>query len=229
MFMLNISPFSSQPEPAPRTMAGSLAALWRASRGALTGAMLLLTSMPFAAVHAADAPRDVVAAMQDALLSVWEQSEALSPQQRYQRLEPALQQAFDFQRMIEVATGPAWTRATPAEQEQLKQAFTRYSVATYASRFSEYTGQKFDIVDQRTGPRGLTLVDTIIVRPAGESVPITYVVTTESNPPRIVDVIHKGVSEMAVRRSDYRSIVTSSGPQVLAQRLEQQAEDLLKQ
>lgn len=191
--------------------------------------MLLLASSLSATANAAETPRDVVAALQGALLSVWEQADDLSAEQRYEKLEPALEQAFDFERMIEVATGPAWARATPAEQAQLKQAFTRYSVATYASRFSEYTGQRFDIVDQRTGPRNLTLVDTIIVRPAGESVPITYVVSTEANPPRIVDVIHKGVSEMAVRRSDYRSIVTRSGPQVLAQRLEQQAEDLLKE
>lgn len=195
----------------------------------LAGAILLFTSISSAAVAAAQAPRDVVAAMQEALLNVWEQSDTLSAEQRYERLEPALQQAFNFERMIEVATGPAWARATPAEQAQMKQAFTRYSVATYASRFSEYTGQRLDIVEQRTGPRDLTLVDTIIVRPAGESVPITYVVSAETTPPRIVDVIHKGVSEMAVRRSDYRSIVTRSGPEVLAQRLEQQAEDLLKE
>jgi phospholipid transport system substrate-binding protein len=192
--------------------------------------MLLLASVLTApAAAAADTPRDVVAAMQSALLHVWEQSDDLSAQQRYESLEPALGQAFDFGRMIKVATGPAWARANPQEQAQLKQAFTRYSVATYASRFSEYTGQRFDITGQRSGPRDLTLVDTIIVRPAGEAVPLTYVVSTEADTPQIVDVIHKGVSEMAVRRSDYRNILARSGPGELAQRLEQQAEDLLRE
>lgn len=229
MSIHHLSALLSWQGPPVRNLIGRLAALSRIGHGVLAGAMLLLASSLSATANAAETPRDVVAALQGALLSVWEQADDLSAEQRYEKLEPALEQAFDFERMIEVATGPAWARATPAEQAQLKQAFTRYSVATYASRFSEYTGQRFDIVDQRTGPRNLTLVDTIIVRPAGESVPITYVVSTEANPPRIVDVIHKGVSEMAVRRSDYRSIVTRSGPQVLAQRLEQQAEDLLKE
>ena len=188
--------------------------------------MLLLVSV-LSATAAAETPRDVVAAMQSALLDVWERSDELSADQRYEHLKPALEQAFDFGRMIEVAAGPAWARAAPQEQAQLKEAFTRYSVATYASRFSEYTGQRFDITDQRSGPRNLTLVDTTIVRPAGEAVPITYVVRTEGDRPQIVDVIHKGVSEMAVRRSDYRSILARSGPGELAQRLEQQAEDLL--
>jgi phospholipid transport system substrate-binding protein len=210
------------------TVPGRLAALRKTVAGALAGA-LLLASVPFATGAAADTPRSVVATMQSALLDVWEQADDLSAEQRYERLEPAMEQAFDFERMIQVATGPAWGRATPEEQAQLKQAFTRYSVATYATRFSEYTGQRFDIANERSGPRDLTLVDTIIVRPAGESVPLTYVVSTESDPPQIVDVIHRGVSEMAIRRSDYRNIVTRSGPRVLAQRLEQQAEDLLRE
>lgn len=194
--------------------------------GAFAGAVLLLASA-LSATAAAETPREVVAAMQSALLDVWERSDDLSAEQRYERLKPALEQAFDFGRMIEVAAGPAWGRATPQEQAQLKEAFTRYSVATYASRFSEYTGQRFDITDQRSGPRDLTLVDTTIVRPAGEAVPLTYVVRTEGDRPQIVDVIHKGVSEMAVRRSDYRSVLARSGPGELAQRLEQQTEDLL--
>ena len=206
-----------------------LPALYRGVRGVLMAVMLLLASVLFAAGAAADTPQSVVASMQSALLEVWERSDDLSAEQRYERLEPALEQAFDFERMIQVAAGPAWARANPQEQAQLTKAFTRYSVATYASRFSEYTGQRFDIAEQRSGPRDLTLVDTIIVRPAGESVPITYVVSTEGDTPQIVDVIHRGVSEMAIRRSDYRNILTRSGPSVLAQRLEQQAEDLLRE
>jgi phospholipid transport system substrate-binding protein len=202
---------------------------WRALRNGIASAMLLLAGVLFATGAAADTPRSVVASMQSALLDVWERSEEMSAEQRFERLEPSLEQAFDFRRMIQVASGPAWTRANPQEQAQLTQAFTRYSVATYATRFSEYTGQQFDITAERQGPRDLTLVDTIITRPRGEAVPITYVVSTEAGTPQIVDVIHRGVSEMAVRRSDYRSILARSGPSGLAQRLEQQVRDLLRE
>lgn len=216
----------STPEILTRFSSSKVSRLRHQTLGAFAGAVLLLASA-LSATAAAETPREVVAGVQSALLDVWERSDDLSAEQRYERLKPALEQAFDFGRMIEVAAGPAWGRATPQEQAQLKEAFTRYSVATYASRFSEYTGQRFDIADQRSGPRDLTLVDTTIVRPAGEAVPLTYVVRTEGDRPQIVDVIHKGVSEMAVRRSDYRSVLARSGPAELAQRLEQQAEDLL--
>jgi phospholipid transport system substrate-binding protein len=178
---------------------------------------------------AAAAPQDVVAAMQSALMEVWEQSEELSAEQRYERLEPALREAFNFERMIEVAAGPAWARASPEEQAELREAFVRYSVATYASRFSEYSSQRFEITEQRPAPRDLTLVETLIVKPGGEPVPVTYVVGNEAGTPQIVDVIFKGVSEMAVRRSDYRNILKQSGPRALAQRLDQQADDLLQE
>jgi phospholipid transport system substrate-binding protein len=178
---------------------------------------------------AADAPQDVVAAMQSTLKEVWEQSDELSTGQRYQRLEPALRKAFNFGRMIEVAAGPAWARANPEEQAELQEAFVRYSVATYASRFSGYSGQRFEITEQRPAPRDLTTVETLIVKPDDEAVPITYVVSNETGTPQIVDVIFKGVSEMAVRRSDYRNILKQSGPRGLAQRLNQQANDLLQE
>jgi phospholipid transport system substrate-binding protein len=193
---------------------------------------MFLASVMFAAGNAssaADIPRDVVAAMQSALMDVWEQSEELSAEQRYERLEPVLREAFNFGRMIEVAAGPAWSRASPEEQAQLQEAFVRYSVATYASRFSEYSGQRFEITEERPAPRDLTLVETVIVKPDGETVPVTYVVSSEAGTPQIVDVIFKGVSEIAVRRSDYRDILKRSGPDVLAQRLEQQADDLLQE
>lgn len=198
-------------------------------RGAFGRAMLLVASVLPATGAAADTPQDVVAEMQSALLDVWEQSEELSAAQRYERLDPVLREVFDFGRMIEVAAGPAWKRASPEEQAELQEAFAQYSVATYASRFSEYSGQRFDIMEQRPGPRELTLVETVIVKPGGEEVPVTYVVSSEPGTPQIVDVIFKGVSEMAVRRSDYRNILTRSGPDELTQRLEQQAEDLLKE
>jgi phospholipid transport system substrate-binding protein len=73
------------------------------------------------------------------------------------------------------------------------------------------------------------MVETVIVKPSGEAVPVTYVVSSEAGTPQIVDVIFKGVSEMAVRRSDYRNILKRSGPRSLAQRLKQQADDLLQE
>jgi phospholipid transport system substrate-binding protein len=193
---------------------------------------MLLASVMFVAGNAslaADAPQDVVAAMQSTLEEVWEQSGELSGEQRYQRLEPALREAFNFERMIEVAAGPAWARASPEEQAELREAFVRYSVATYAARFSDYSGQHFEIKEQRPAPRDLTLVETRIVKPGGEAVPLTYVVSNEAGTPQIVDVIFKGVSEMAVRRSDYRNILKQSGPRGLAQRLDQQADNLLQE
>lgn len=178
---------------------------------------------------AVSTPEGVVKAFQDALLEVWKQADDLTPQQRYQRLEPALKQAFDLQRMIQVASGPAWAKASEQEKQELEQAFTRYSVSTYASRFSDYKGQKLDISQQRQGPKDFMLVETTITKSGGESVPVTYVLSNESGVWQIVDVIFKGVSEMAVRRSDYRSILKSDGPEELASRLDEQANKLLAQ
>lgn len=190
--------------------------------------MLAVVLMSPAVTAAVNTPEGVVRAFQDALLDVWKQADELTPEQRYDRLEPAMTQAFDLRRMIQVASGPAWAKATEQEQQQLEQAFQRYSVSTYASRFSNYNGQSLDIAEQREGPRDFVLVDTQISKAGGETVPVTYVLSNETGVWQIVDVIFKGVSEMAVRRSDYRSILKSGGPEELAARLQEQSGKLLE-
>lgn len=196
-------------------------------RGALV-ALALSVALASPAAAAGEAPEEVVAGFHEVLLEVWQEADTLTPQERYDRLEPALTEAFDLPRMIRVASGPAWETASEEERQALEQAFRRYSVSTYASRFSEYTGQSLDITEEREGPRDFVLIEAEINKEGGDTVPITYVLSREDGDWQIVDIIFKGVSEMAVRRSDYRSILQEGGPQQLASRLNEQSETLLQ-
>jgi phospholipid transport system substrate-binding protein len=176
---------------------------------------------------AADTPTDVVGRFQDAALSVWTDAESLSPSQRFQRLEEPVRAAFDLETMIRIATGAAWKSATPAEQQTLIDAFTRYSVASWASRFDSYNGQRFEMVGSRPGPSGRVIVETRIVPRSGDTVALDYVLDDASGSSRIVDVVAKGVSELAKLRSDYRSTLRNEGPAGLARAIDGLAASLL--
>lgn len=191
----------------------------------LLGLALLLTAQPGTA--ATGAAEDVVAAFHERLIEVWRQSDTLTPQQRYQRLEPAVRAAFDLESMIRVATGPAWAGADERQRADLQEAFTRFTVANYVDRFTGYSGQRFETVAVKAGPRDLVTVEARIVRPRHDSVPLSYVLSPGRNGPQVVDVIFKGVSEVAVRRSDYRSLLRQGGPALLSRRLNEQARTLL--
>lgn len=171
---------------------------------------------------------EVVNSLQESLLGVMKNAESLGIAGRYDQLLPSLRQAFYFERMIRFASGSSWRTATPEQREKLVDAFTRLSVSNYASQFNGYSGEVFEILGQREGPRGSVLVDTQIVRAADSPIAITYVLIKTDDQWRIVDlVLDEKVSEMAIRRSEYNSILRDGGPDKLAATLNEQADKLL--
>lgn len=194
-----------------------------------TVALLLAISLTVAAVKAdTPSPTDVVNSLQDTLLSVMKDADALGVSGRYAKLSPALREAFDFARMIQFASGATWRNATDEQREKLVTAFVHLSVSNYASQFNGFSGESFETLGQRDGPRDSVLVDTQIVRNADAPVAITYVLTETDDQWRIVDlVLEKKVSEMAIRRSEYNPVLREGGPDALAAALNEKADKLL--
>lgn len=180
------------------------------------------------ATTAAGGPREVVERVHAVLLSTMRDAEALGPRGRYARLEPVMSEAYDFDRMIAVASGAAWTQASEADRARLAQAFQRFSVATYAARFLGWSGESFVIVGERDGPAGARIVDTELLRPGQDTVAISYVLQQRDDRWRIVDVLlDRAISELALRRSEYRQILQSNGARGLADALDAQADAML--
>ncbi len=175
-------------------------------------------------------PVAVIEALHAVLLQVMQNAEQLGVQGRYDTLEPRLRETYDFERMIAIAAGSHWANAGEAERASLLAAFIRYSVATYASRFVGYNGEQFAIQGERPGPRETVLVDTTIQPRDAQPIPITYVMRKRDNDDaRVVDVLlENAISELAVRRSDYASILQVGGPPHLTQVLNERSDALLR-
>ena len=199
------------------------------SMASRTVALVLSLLLTVSAVSADDAsPIDAVDLVQENLLAVMKEADALGVSGRYAKLLPPFREAFDFERMIQFASGSSWRNATDEQRDILLDAFTRLSVSNYAAQFDGYSGEVFETLGQRNGPRGSTLVDTQIVRSADSPVAITYVLTETDGRWRVVDVLlDKKVSEMAIRRSEYNPILREGGPNKLAVALNEQADKLL--
>ncbi len=181
-----------------------------------------------AAGGSADAPDAVVERFHETLLAVMKEADSLGVTGRYQRLEPDIGQAFDLALMIRVASGAHWKKATESQRQRLLAAFTRMSVSTYASQFDGFSGQSFETVGVRPGPQQTQLVKTRIVRPEDEPVGLTYVTRESDGGWRIVDILlDDEVSELAVRRSEYRRVLKSKGLEGLIAILEEKADVLL--
>ena len=109
-------------------------------------------------------------------------------------------------------------------------AFERFTVGTYTSRFSSYSGESFEITGTREGPRDTVLVDTRIHPKSDDPVPISYVLRKFPDSWQIVDVLlANGISELAVKRSEYRSVLSNGGLDGLAALLDRKADALVGQ
>ena len=174
-------------------------------------------------------PSEVVDRFHEVLLSVMKTAGSTSVTARYKELKPEMEKAFNLPFMIRITVGSSWNRASEQQKSELIEAFKRMSVGTYASRFNGYSGQIFKTLKVRTGPKGTRLVDTRIENPNDDSVTITYVMGKFGDKWKIIDVLlDRGISEMAVRVSEYRSILRSRGVRALARALTKKTANLLK-
>jgi len=192
-------------------------------------ALLLITLM--AVVRPATAgvsPQATVEAFHDALIEVMKQAEILSVKERYAKLEPAVTSAFNFPVMIRIIAGSRWKKNSAEDQAALTKAFERVSVGTYAFRFKGYSGQKFETLGIEPGPKGTTMVKTHIASPDDTPTKLHYIMRQFDKDWRIIDVLlDGGISELAVRASEYRSLLRSGGAEGLAAALNKKADQLV--
>ncbi|NJO38279.1 MAG: hypothetical protein HC871_12595 [Rhizobiales bacterium] len=95
----------------------------------------------------------VVQRLNTTLLDVMQSADALGYQGRYEKLDPVLRSSFDFAFMAKIAAGRAWNALDKTERADLVERFSRMSVATFASRFDGYGGERFQIFGERPGAR----------------------------------------------------------------------------
>ncbi|MBT3359807.1 MAG: toluene tolerance protein [Rhodospirillales bacterium] len=170
----------------------------------------------------------VVGEFHDHLLGVMKEASGLSVNDRFERLSGPIDTAFDLRRMIRVAASPQWKTAAQAEQQRLFDTFRRLSIATYAAQFDGYSGQAFKTVGERPGPQQTILVATKIVESGGDAVGLTYVMKKTDENWLIADVLlDDSISQLAVRRSEYRRILKKSGIEGLVGTLSAKTDDLL--
>jgi phospholipid transport system substrate-binding protein len=182
---------------------------------------------------AADAPPDEVTApvraFYAALLDVMKRAKALGIRGRYDALAPVVSATFDLPAMTRISVGPRWTSIPKEQQASLVDAFSRMTIATYASRFDGYSGERFE-VDSAVESRSTgSIVHTRIVQTKGEPVTLNYLMRRSGSAWKAVDVYLTGtISEIATRRSEFSGILDAGGPQALIGSLRQQTDRMMR-
>jgi phospholipid transport system substrate-binding protein len=195
-------------------------------------ALLLLGAAPAGAdepATSADAARDpseVVDALHLCLTGVMREAVTLGYGGRYQRLEPVLREVFDLDFMAEKSVGRHWKSAAPEDRVRLLDTFSRYTVANYAGRFESWSGQHFERLGEEPSARETRLVKTRLVDPERDDVMLDYRLRQTDAGWKIIDVYLNGtVSELALRRSEYSSIIKRKGLEALLVALDERIDE----
>jgi phospholipid transport system substrate-binding protein len=172
-------------------------------------------------------PASRVRAFYGSLIEVMKQARQLGLRGRYERLKPEIARTFDVPGMTRTATGPGWVAASPAQQASLVEAFAAMMAATYANRFDGFSGENFEVLATVDQPPG-KVVKTRIVPSRGDTVELDYMMHNTPEGWKIADVYLDGsISELAIRRGEFGSILRTGGPDALALALRKKSEQLL--
>jgi phospholipid transport system substrate-binding protein len=196
---------------------------------ALSGAGLALSPVAASAAmaQASDPASQAIESFDHTLLDTMKSAKALGVQGRFRKMEPAVRNIYDLQAMMRVATGVYWAKMSSADQAALVTAFGRFSAATYAHNFDDYSGQKFVTtgVDTRLPDK---LVRTQLIIAGAAPISLVYRMREDGGRWRIIDVFYNGtISQLAQQASDFAATLAAGGAPALIKNLDSKTDQLL--
>ena len=185
--------------------------------------MLLPISPAFSAAESETRnPEQVIQYLQSSLLHVMQDGEKLGYDGRYKYLEPVIDQSHDVDLIIKTILGATyWSQLDATQQNLMVETFRQLSIATYAGRFTHHEGEQFRIIEQRDLPRDQILVRSQLTQSDGGTVNFDYVLHQDQGHWRITNILFDGVSDLAIKRGEYRAILQRSGFQALIDMLKE--------
>jgi len=185
--------------------------------------MLLPISPAFSAAESETRnPEQVIQYLQSSLLHVMQDGEKLGYDGRYKYLEPVIDQSHDVDLIIKTILGATyWSQLDVTQQNLMVETFRQLSIATYAGRFTHHEGEQFRIIEQRDLPRDQVLVRSQLTQSDGGTVNFDYVLHQDQGHWRITNILFDGVSDLAIKRGEYRAILQRSGFQALIDMLKE--------
>jgi phospholipid transport system substrate-binding protein len=165
----------------------------------------------------------------DTLLDSMKHGKALGLQGRYNKLKPVVEQTYDLPLMTSLVVGSSWASIPASDQQALVAAFERMTIANYAKNFDDYSDEKFT-VDPAAQVHGADKVVMSKLITGGQTIPFNYRMRQSSGGSwKVVDVYLNGfVSELATRRSDFGSTLSSGGAPALIKKINALADGLMK-
>ena len=168
----------------------------------------------------------VVEHLQSTLVEVMKEADELGYNGRYQKLEATIQESHAFERIAKVAAGRFWDQFTSSQQSEFIRKFGQFSIANYASMFNGFSGEHFKVLVEETQRAGRKLVRTVLIKSDGEEIKLDYILAQGSHGWQIINIKTNGISDLALKRAEFTSVIEKEGFDGLLERLDQKIAEL---
>ena len=183
--------------------------------------VLLTVPLSWAESAKTDDPEQTVNNLQNALIHAMREGDKMNFQERFDFLAPAVDQSHNFNLIVRTVLGGYWAQLDSEQQRLIADTFRQLSIATYAGQFKEYEGEQFELLQQRSLPRDQVLVRSQFTKSDGDTVDFDYVLQQGNDGWQIINILADGVSDLALKRTEYRAILQRDGFQGLIELLEE--------
>lgn len=171
--------------------------------------------------QAADPARATVQQLSDSLIAASKGGAKLGFSGRTALLRPTVTRSFDLPLMTRLIIGAPWAKLSSADQEAITAAFTRLTIAQYAGNFKSFSGQSFTVAPQVEARAADRLVRSTLNQPGKAGIPIGYRLRSSGGQWKIIDVFYNNaISQLATRRADYATILSSKGAKALVEHID---------
>ena len=177
---------------------------------------LLILSLSLALTSAfaqdeANSAKQVVEKFQTELISVMKEGKKLGYAGRYAKLQDPVINIHDLPKIARVILGKDREALTPDQQKTLEDVIIRLSIASYAHNFKEFSGEEFAFDSEEETQRGQVVVHSHLNIPNDKPVKFDYMLKESEHNWRIINISANGVSDLALKRSEYTSILQKEG------------------
>lgn len=190
---------------------------------------VICANSAFALEKSVSKARQIVEKFQEELIAVMKNGAKLGYSGRYDKLKGAVSDSHDLGKIARIVVGKEWEKLTEPQQKQLVDVFSRLSVASYAHNFKDYDGETFTFDTEEETSRGGVVIHTLLTIPNDKPVKFDYMLKENGDSWRIINIIANGVSDLALKRSEYTSILQREGFDALIAKITEKIDNYSKQ
>ena len=125
-------------------------------------------------------------------------------------IDEAIGNYFNVQTIARISLGRNWRTLDSEKQSAYIALMTELISSSYTSRFNDYDGQTFVIVESSSIASNRTRVKSVL-NTNSEVVNLDYQLLTRDDTWRIYDIVANGVSDLSLKRSNYAALFASGG------------------